>query len=386
MRCRIVAFLPGALIWLAAGPAWCDAPDGRRAATGATPGEEAERAEAAAFRAFDAFEGKLDLDWKPVRHDPTHVSLTKHPGKLTIVTQRGTIHRDQDQDALSEGTRAKNIFVIANPLPKEPGLVVTTRLDSFKPETHWHQAGLILYDDDDNYLKWTCEFGSATRRVLVLLREENQQSQMTFFPLAADRDRLWLRLTKRGSWYEFASSTDGNDFTVHGELPWGGGLPKRIGLLAKNGGNPEAADIDACFEFFELRSLTSAEKNDPRFVERQKLRGAWKVVSCRFDGKSVEKAPLSRFAFGDTEVTVAEETKSIETEYTLDPAKQPKQLVFSGLAGRSGGAVRAIYSWEDDTLVICFHPRPDAPLPGEFETKEGDGRMLATLKRVGGEE
>jgi hypothetical protein len=53
--------------------------------------------------------------------------------------------------------------------------------------------------------------------------------------------------------YEFASSTDGNAYTVHGEQTWGSGEPKFLGLIAKNGGR-QAAELDAQFEFFELRT------------------------------------------------------------------------------------------------------------------------------------
>ncbi len=32
---------------------------------------------------------------------------------------------------------------------------MTTCLESFKPIRPWHQAGLLLYDDDDNFIKYT---------------------------------------------------------------------------------------------------------------------------------------------------------------------------------------------------------------------------------------
>jgi hypothetical protein len=47
---------------------------------------------------------------------------------------------------------------------------------------------------------------------------------------------------------------------IAGEVPWGDGHPKRIGLLAKNGGNKEAPEVDAAFEYFELKAPTPPKK------------------------------------------------------------------------------------------------------------------------------
>src|SRR5262249_1022765 len=90
------------------------------------------------FVAFDGFDGQLRLNWQPRRHDPTHVSLKKHPGKLTIVTQKGTIHAQAEKNEANG--YAKNIFVIDNPLAKNADFVVTTCVVDFKPEASYHQA------------------------------------------------------------------------------------------------------------------------------------------------------------------------------------------------------------------------------------------------------
>jgi uncharacterized protein (TIGR03067 family) len=338
---------------------------------------------AADFRAYDGFDGKLVLKWEPVRHDPTHVSLVKHPGKLTITSQRGTIHGNEKADALSQGTQAKNLYLIRNPASQGGDFVVTTRIDSFAPTTNWQQAGLMIYDDDDNYLKCDLEWDrrAPSAVVPVLLRETNQQSD--FFSVVPPREAesYWLRVTKHGKLYQYAYSTDGQNYGVVGEKPWGNGAPKWVGAFAKNGGNPLAADIDAQFDFFEVRSLTDAEKNDPVHLERQKLQGVWEVVSFRTSGKAVD-APLSRFAFDDGQLTVSEKTETLKTEYTLEVAAKPKQLTLSAFFSQQGTPVRAIYSLEGDTLVICLDPRPGAAPPTELETKESDGRFLITLHRA----
>jgi uncharacterized protein (TIGR03067 family) len=335
------------------------------------------------FRAYDGFDGKLVLKWEPVRHDPTHVSLVKHPGKLTITTQRGTIHGNEKADALSQGTQAKNLYFIRNPAPQGGDFVATTRIDSFAPSINWQQAGLMIYDDDDNYIKCDLEWDQRAPAAVVpvLLRETNQQSDYFSVIPEGNPQSYWLRVTKHGKLYQYAYSTDGQNYAVVGEKPWGNGAPKWVGIFAKNGGNPAAADIDAQFDFFEVRSLTDAEKNDPVHLEQQKLQGAWEVVSFRVSGKPAD-APLSRFAFDDGQLTVSEKTETLKTEYTLDVAKKPKQLILSAFFSQQGTPVRAVYCLEKDTLVICFDPRPGAAPPPELETKESDGRFLITLHRA----
>ncbi len=336
------------------------------------------------FREYDGFDGELALKWEPVRHDPTHVSLTKHPGKLTITTQRGTIHGNEKVDDLSEGTQAKNLYLIRNPAAESGDFVMTTRIESFAPTTHWQQAGLMVYDDDDNYVKCSLEWNrqAPSQVVPVFLQETNQQSDYSSVTPKEGSESHWLRVTKRGKLYEFAYSTDGDSYTVVGEKVWGNGAPKRVGVYAKNGGNPLAADIDAQFDFFEIRSLTKDERNDPRHLDRQSLQGVWEVASFQSSGKSVDEAPLSQFAFDHDQLTIKEKTRTLVTEYTLDVAEKPKQLVISTLGAQQGQPVRAIYSLTGDTLKICLDPRPGAAAPVDLETKQGDGRMLITLHRT----
>ena len=337
-----------------------------------------------AFRAYDGFDGKLGLEWDPVRPDPTHVSLEKNPDKFTITTQRGSIHGDEKNDAYGEGIQAKNLYLIHNPAGGDGNFVATTCIESFLPTTQWQQAGLMVYDDDDNYLKWDLEWNrnSPAGVTIVFLQETAQRSQVSATMPAADSKKFWLRLTKREDAYQYSFSTDGEKFTVAGEKSWGDGAPKRIGIYAKNGGNPNAGDVDAAFDFFEVRSLTEAEKNDPIYVERKKLRGSWEVVSCELGGKSLASAPLSRFDFEGLGVTIVEKAQFLKTAYTLDVAKEPKGIRLSALSSSSKTPVGGVYSIEDDILTICIGLDPEASAPSELETKEGDRRLLVTLRRM----
>ncbi len=352
------------------------------------------------FRLFDPFAGKLGLGWKPVRPDPSHVSLTSTPGKLTITTQPGSIYGDELD--VEHAVAAKNIYLIPNPAPGNAGFVVTTCIESFHPKKPYQQAGLIVYNDDDNYLKWVMEFARYAPS-FTFIHETNRSTVGDYNAVRNEPnlDRFWLRIMKRGSFYQYAYSIDGEEFTVVDEIAWGGRAPRFIGILAKNDRVPD--EIDAIFDFLEVRSLTPEEKNEPAFQERQKLQGMWDVVSCKSDGKLLEELPLSRLAFDGSHLTVTEAENSLQTEYTVEVTDGRKELVLrsglfprsrgsargweelllrSGLFGQSRGSVRALYRLEDNTLVLGVDARPGAPAPKELETREGDKRLLLKLKRT----
>jgi regulation of enolase protein 1 (concanavalin A-like superfamily) len=205
------------------------------------------------FHAVESFAGKLHLNWKPVRHDPKYVSLTKNKGKLTITTQRGTIHADE---TARKEPKAKNLFLIDNPLVADVDFVLTTCISGFKPTQSYQQAGLICYDDDDNYVKFGYEFNwpKGAGQSFCLVRETKAVSQQDRVDAPADIKKVWLRLTRRKDRYEYATSTDGRRFTIHGEKVWVEKAPARFGILAKNGGPAGVPEVDACFELFEVVS------------------------------------------------------------------------------------------------------------------------------------
>lgn len=204
----------------------------------------------------DDFDGKLALPWKVIRGDETHVSLKKVAGALVITTQRGSIHGKTEDDALSEGKLAKNIHLVEIPFGQDEDWVATTAVSNFLPDTSYQQAGLIVYGDDDHYLKWGYEYNWATRegqRFFLVAETEAVPTHAAPTENESGLKKYWLRLTKHGNKYEYAWSPDGEKWNVGGEQTWGDGKPKRLGLLAKNGGNKDAAEIDAAFEFFDLR-------------------------------------------------------------------------------------------------------------------------------------
>ncbi|MHC4558033.1 MAG: M56 family metallopeptidase [Planctomycetota bacterium] len=197
--------------------------------------------------AFDDFDGKLSLKWDILRPDKSHYSLSKRPGTLTITTQDGHF-KEANADY-------ENVFLIDTPASPDQDFQVTTCLLAFQPLDAYNQAGLIFWDDEDNYLEWV--YQKMDRRGLNFNAgiEADGPTQYTYIPAKAPPEKLWLRVTKRDSFYECASSIDGKSFTVHTVENWDDGSPKRVGLFGLNGSLTQPPEVEASFDSFEVSEV-----------------------------------------------------------------------------------------------------------------------------------
>ena len=325
------------------------------------------------FCIFDDFEGELALNWEILHPDPTHVSLQKNPGKLTITSQFGGFHAD---DADVRGVNpGKNQYLI--PDPTDGGdFVVTTCLEDFHPDARHQQAGPVIYDDQDNYFKALIGVGWGDVLIGSSWESRNDFQGKDVLAHAMKWDRTWLRITKRGKAYEAAYSFDGKEYTVINEHVWGDGAPQRIGLAVMNE-NGGSEPIDAVFDFFEIRSLTAEERDDPAHHERQKFRGVWETVPASGKRDGTRSPSLTRFAFNGTAATITERQTSLASDFSVYPDREPKLFCLSR-GGR--GVVNSAYRFEGDQLIVCMNTRPDVPAPADFEP--GAGRVLIRLRRT----
>jgi hypothetical protein len=210
--------------------------------------------------AYDEFDGRLALDWQILNPDPSHYSLTKQLGALTITAQDGGFEESN--------TDYENLFLTDCPSAFGSDFQVTTCISSFTPMPHSNSAGLILYKDDDDHLSFFYEWHSE-RDVRAFVTGLETQGRFRYVAFRAEDglEKVWLRVTKRGNRYTFSTSLDSTTFVprtypfedttglFQGDVIWGDGSVKQVGLFAVNGSGIRAPETDAAFDFFEVRSL-----------------------------------------------------------------------------------------------------------------------------------
>jgi tetratricopeptide (TPR) repeat protein len=248
--------------------------------------------------AFDGFDEKLALDWKIRNPDPSHYSLGKATGNLMITTQKGDLWRSY--------TDYENLFLIDCPRTAGKDSELTTCISSFDPVAPFHQAGLILYKGDDDYLKFVYESGGEPRFAVGF--ETGGVFRCAYFGALPGLGRVWLRVTKLGNCYVFSTSFDGKRFFptrypfagrveyFDPDLTWGDGAVRQVGLVALNGWESQAPEIDASFDFFEVRAVlkeTEPAPKGPLQVVHSTLRTALFLMS-ELGLKFLKKAEFSR--------------------------------------------------------------------------------------------
>ena len=217
----------------------------------------------------DDFNGRLGFGWDILNSDPSHWSLSRVPGALTITTQDGTFVRARRD--------YRNIFLTRCPAVPGQDFQVTTCLLSFVPFAMWNQAGLLLWNSDDHCLKFNYEFcndpmgSDYALPVHTLALELGGSPAYTWYQAPPYPEKLWLRIVKRGAYCELFTSTDGQSFTPPAVLAtdggptdhriyWGDGAVSYVGLYAENGSAVDAPAVDASFDFFEVQALPAGSE------------------------------------------------------------------------------------------------------------------------------
>ncbi len=113
----------------------------------------------------------------------------------------------------------KNLFLIDCPAAPGQDFQVTTCLVSFHPTDLWHQAGLILWNDEDNFLSLVYEWGEGppelrleNQRMFTLGVEARGTPAFAWYYANQNLEKVWLRMTKRSNWFELSASEDGETF------------------------------------------------------------------------------------------------------------------------------------------------------------------------------
>jgi uncharacterized protein (TIGR03067 family) len=136
---------------------------------------------------------------------------------------------------------------------------------------------------------------------------------------------------------------------------------------------------------WQLSAQTPVAQQPAGNKDKDALQGEWKVVSGKNVGKpdpNVEAEIKGKpFVFKGDKLTAKG-----ECDYTIDPAKTPKELDVvptEGPENEKGKTFRAIYELKGDDLKITFNNLPDQARPKTFDE---DGTFAVVLRRVKGKE
>jgi beta-xylosidase len=175
----------------------------------------------------------LDTRWSWVRENPLYWSLTTNPGFLRLVT-RGSLHQTQNN--------LENLLL--TPVMSDDYQLITKV--SVAPTENYQNAGLIVYQDDDNYLEVTRVYRDGGN---VRIKQELGGVSSSSYVAGVTATTLYLRLDKYGDDYFGFYSLDGAVWEFVGQYNISLSDPS-VGLMAANG--PTTSEVDADFDYFQF--------------------------------------------------------------------------------------------------------------------------------------
>jgi alpha-glucuronidase len=185
--------------------------------------------------------------WSWVRRDSANEHVSS--GALTITPTQG--------DLTGTTNTAHNILV-------QPALgdwTIESKLTfSTPPHVANQQAGIMAYQDDDNYLKLDWEFSGGVAHLVETTEDSLSGTPITQVLASVPTTGLlgnsvWLRMVKHGPRYATYYSTDGTNFVPVYEV--GQSLSKvKVGLFAWDGPGT-SSDLNVAFDYFRVSNPPS---------------------------------------------------------------------------------------------------------------------------------
>ena len=263
----------------------------------------------------DEFDGTtLGADWERIRGDQSSVVSG---GTLQIPAQPGDIYQTRND--------AKNLVVRTAP----SGAWVATAKLNFEGTAQYHQAGIMVYNDDNNFTKFGRIAHSAAgdekfefiNEVNAVARNEAADSTAnipTDFP-----DDFYVRLTSDGTNVVGHYSTDGTTWTPVGR-PAAIPANAKIGLFAFSNdgvGNPVAAFDRFTLTGDEGAAAAAAARRPARATTTSSTTRRWtRRVGTR---SSATRPPQYNLAGGELRLTLSQ-----GDIYTGDTTPPPNNFIL----------------------------------------------------------
>ncbi|GAB4410399.1 MAG: hypothetical protein Kow00123_24000 [Anaerolineales bacterium] len=193
------------------------------------------------FDKYDHFSAPpLNARWQWLRPAMSKWSLTERPGYLRIKTDIGELNFNDT---------ARSIVLQQFPTPN---FDIRTALE-WTPARNYHEAGLVVYQETNHYVKLTVRYNNGTRMLVLGKRKPGHDFSLyseTAVP-APPYPIMYLRLVRHNAQYTAYVSANGQNWTYFNSLTAETMTTPRIGLGAWNG-NIDLSDtgVNADFDWF----------------------------------------------------------------------------------------------------------------------------------------
>ena len=209
----------------------------------------------------------LGKQWSWVRENSESWSIDEKPGFLTMTTTDG--------DLLGPANKLGNVLLQS---ANTDWTIDTKVIVSGIPGRPAQNAGIVAYQDDDNFVKLvygpaTYKRGAvqegATAGTVLFITEDNGNQKYSISVnlegIAKDGTTVWLRLVKSGSDYTAYYSVDGKKYVEVG-AEYAFLRDVKAGLIAANGAmnfrygmmqNVPVTPLKASFDFFNITSRSA---------------------------------------------------------------------------------------------------------------------------------
>jgi regulation of enolase protein 1 (concanavalin A-like superfamily) len=189
----------------------------------------------------DDFDQALEPGWFWVREDPSRWSLSTRPGFLRLDLGANDCNNPPNNVALQP--------------PAQGNYEMETMVD-FTPQQNFQLAGLIVYQDDDNFLKLGrayCDSASLCigNGIYFDFKNSGYPDKSNFATPTNNPSLIFLQLRKTASSYVGYLSEDGENWTIVGEHV-SEIHPVGIGLYA---GQSCGGSLPADFDFLSIHQL-----------------------------------------------------------------------------------------------------------------------------------
>lgn len=186
----------------------------------------------------DEFDGKsLENSWIILRENQSDISLTESPGHLRIISKA--------EDLWQINVNNKIKLLRRGP---HGDFEIVARL-TYDPKEKFQQAGIILYEDEENYVMLTRQKDDAQHVVMSRSISKTEGAKSA----ATSLTTLYLKLTKSGESISGAFSTNGETWTTVDHISGLHFKHPQVGLVGFNAQQKTTANAD--FDFFKISAI-----------------------------------------------------------------------------------------------------------------------------------